>query len=340
MNVFEIGYNQFRFSTKPTQNLKTLGHTHPRNEGEKSIAMQTKFPPHAVAMILLLFFALPSAASSYIRHGDVNTPQKHSNGDRMPLHCAAIDGNVAAVRELLDLGAHINAENHLSDGPFTALQWAAYKAHADVVELLIQRGARLHYVSWRDCSLLYQEGVTVPNHGVLISNGAGLRIVQLLVQAGANIEKDRVLFNFASQCKLDGVNFLLGLGADPRTIYYGGTALSNAEQGPSRYTPRDAGGGSFSSERFPCSDEIIRILKVSTLQREWEVSKIDAEDTLRQAANNIGNAHARYKSIKELQARIPGATLERIRGALKIYNFDFEATAKFLSRLASSNEEL
>ncbi|NIQ41119.1 MAG: hypothetical protein GTN85_03450, partial [Pseudomonas stutzeri] len=58
-----------------------------------------------------------------------------------PLHDAAGDGDVAAVKRLLALGHAINARD---ENEATPLHWAAYGGHAEVVRLLIARGADVY----------------------------------------------------------------------------------------------------------------------------------------------------------------------------------------------------
>ncbi|HEX8339144.1 MAG TPA: ankyrin repeat domain-containing protein [Pyrinomonadaceae bacterium] len=60
---------------------------------------------------------------------------------RTPLMLAAFRGNTAAVINLLERGADVNARD--GDGD-TALMFAAYKGHALVVALLLQYGANVY----------------------------------------------------------------------------------------------------------------------------------------------------------------------------------------------------
>jgi ankyrin repeat protein len=62
-----------------------------------------------------------------------------------PLMSCANTGIAAAVRDLLDHGADVNANESTQDQ--TALMWAAAEKHPDVVKLLIERGANVHAVS-------------------------------------------------------------------------------------------------------------------------------------------------------------------------------------------------
>ena len=60
---------------------------------------------------------------------------------RTPLMLAAFRGNTAAVINLLERGADVNARD--ADGD-TALMFAAHKGHALVVTLLLQYGANVY----------------------------------------------------------------------------------------------------------------------------------------------------------------------------------------------------
>src|SRR5919206_1432448 len=60
---------------------------------------------------------------------------------RTPLMLAAFRGNTAAVINLLERGADVNARDRDGD---TALMFAAYRGHRLVVALLLQYGANVH----------------------------------------------------------------------------------------------------------------------------------------------------------------------------------------------------
>ncbi len=50
------------------------------------------------------------------------------------------DGSVDKIREILDKGADVNAADSLGR---TALMWAARRSHANVIETLVNSGARI-----------------------------------------------------------------------------------------------------------------------------------------------------------------------------------------------------
>jgi hypothetical protein len=56
-----------------------------------------------------------------------------------PLHNAALSGNLAAVRRLINAGASVNARNNNNN--MTPLMFAAYGGHAPIIRHLINRGA-------------------------------------------------------------------------------------------------------------------------------------------------------------------------------------------------------
>ena len=60
---------------------------------------------------------------------------------RTPLMLAAFRGDAAAVLNLLEGGADVNARDRDGD---TALMFAAYRGHALVVALLLQYGANVY----------------------------------------------------------------------------------------------------------------------------------------------------------------------------------------------------
>src|ERR1044071_803798 len=60
---------------------------------------------------------------------------------RTPLMLAAFRGNAAAVINLLERGADVNARDRDGD---TALMFAAYRGHGLVVALLLQYGANVY----------------------------------------------------------------------------------------------------------------------------------------------------------------------------------------------------
>lgn len=80
-----------------------------------------------------------SKPTLYMPTGSVN-PQS----GWVPLHHAASNGNIKAVRVLLEHGAEVDARNF---GGFTPLHWAAAEGHLDCVQLLLEHGADIEAVT-------------------------------------------------------------------------------------------------------------------------------------------------------------------------------------------------
>ncbi|MEW6350864.1 MAG: ankyrin repeat domain-containing protein [Thermodesulfobacteriota bacterium] len=100
-----------------------------------------------------------------------------THGER-GLSDAAMDGNVAEVRRLLDLGADVNERSHSG---LTALIWAAWRGRLEVTSLLLKRGAHIHVQS--------VHGFTALNRA---ARDGHLEVVRLLLDLGAGVDQ-RVL---------------------------------------------------------------------------------------------------------------------------------------------------
>lgn len=88
-----------------------------------------------------------------------------------PIHHAARTGDLAAVEQLIDDGANIDAKDPLG----TALHHAVAAGHAEVIELLLFRGADVNAMS----------GTGSPLHLAILSDRA--TIVERLIAVGANV---------------------------------------------------------------------------------------------------------------------------------------------------------
>jgi len=88
---------------------------------------------------------------------------------------AASDGNVTAVRNLLNAGADVNAREHEGETP---LMYAAVAGKIEVVKLLLDRGADINAVS--------------VNNETALARAVGVKqydAVKLLLDRGVDIEK-------------------------------------------------------------------------------------------------------------------------------------------------------
>ena len=88
------------------------------------------------------------------------------------LMCAALGGDTARVKALLDHGANVNAKD--SEG-HTALMFAVVNLHRDVVELLLEHGA--------DVNARADDGATAL---LLAASGGDAPLVRALLDRGAD----------------------------------------------------------------------------------------------------------------------------------------------------------
>lgn len=91
-----------------------------------------------------------------------------------PLHEAAREGSAAAVRELLQAGAPVDA---VASNGGTPLHYAVGLGHCDAAEALLAGGASVH--------LRAKDGLT-PLH--LAAAGGHLRVAKMLVRRGASLD--------------------------------------------------------------------------------------------------------------------------------------------------------
>lgn len=92
----------------------------------------------------------------------------------MPLHCAAMEGNIKVAEFLLNNGADVNAKDETYR--VTPLHFAAGYGHKDMAELLIARGAKVDAKA--------SDGGT-PLHNA--ASGGYKEVVELLLAKGAEV---------------------------------------------------------------------------------------------------------------------------------------------------------
>ncbi len=125
-----------------------------------------------------------------------------------PVADAAMRGDGAAVRALVDAGADVNAPQ--GDG-MTALHWAAELGDAETVTVLIDADANLEAVT--------RLGAFTPLH--VAAEVGQAATVKLLLEAGANPRAVSTLggevpLHYAAQAgSVEAIEALLGRGADP-----------------------------------------------------------------------------------------------------------------------------
>ncbi len=147
----------------------------------------------------------PEAIPILAKYIDVNARNEYC---RTALDIAAIDGNVEAVRLLLELGADLAAKDDRCSGE-TPLHGAAYFGHVDVVKLLLSHGA--------DPNIRNRRGATPLHYAVSSGNTT---IIKLLIDAGADVNaKDRegrtpLHYTAYGRKGADVVKLLVEMGAD------------------------------------------------------------------------------------------------------------------------------
>jgi hypothetical protein len=142
--------------------------------------------------------------------------------DKAPLIRAAERGDNFAVESLLNSNADINVTSPTGG---TALMYAAYRGHVDVVKTLLRHGA--------DVQPPGKEFTLMQNAVV-----GGIELVRLLLDAGADVNATDLcgrtaLMSAAILGKFDAVKLLLETGAD-RTLrdYWGKSALDRTAMRP------------------------------------------------------------------------------------------------------------
>ena len=81
-------------------------------------------------------------SSCIITYGSVSAMENY-RGYLDPLHKAAQDGDMEAVRILLDNGADVNKQDDNGHG-YIPLHWAVFEGHLEIVRLFLDRGADIN----------------------------------------------------------------------------------------------------------------------------------------------------------------------------------------------------
>ncbi|TPX38093.1 hypothetical protein SmJEL517_g00123 [Synchytrium microbalum] len=113
----------------------------------------------------------------FLSHGYTDYDAPQTNGGATPLLRAANYGQRDIIEKLLEQNPspNINARDSTGD---TALTWATYGGHTEIVELLVARRCEVNYVEWNTSqTALY-----------MASNNGYVQIVKLLLENGARTD--------------------------------------------------------------------------------------------------------------------------------------------------------
>ena len=132
--------------------------------------------------VLLLTFIVLSCAPKQ----NVAQPQEVTTSDRLvdiKLGRAAIDGDVEKIKRLLFSGADINSRTNANDPTYACappLSFSAIFGHVEAVSILLESGA--------DPNTVDDATWSPPLHWAIYSFNPDLKIVRLILDAGADVE--------------------------------------------------------------------------------------------------------------------------------------------------------
>lgn len=131
----------------------------------------------------------PNTAQDILKqHPEFATMQWDQSGQWIEgstaLHWAAHDGQLDLVRQLLELGANVNADQ--ADWWCRPIDWAADSGNAEVVSYLIEQGAGFKGDKWSNCTPLHVVAQGGSTNGKRDPE-AYQQTTEVLIQAGAEI---------------------------------------------------------------------------------------------------------------------------------------------------------
>ncbi|KAL4971085.1 NACHT and Ankyrin domain protein [Aspergillus stella-maris] len=134
-----------------------------------------EYPRKVPVLVLAAGFNLPSIIHQMIVDDKHDIEGRGTDGEMALIRAAAL-GQAENVRVLLDLGATLDAHDHISQ---TALQRAAKNGFNDIVQLLLDKGADANLKTYSEWTPLMPA----------VLNG-NITVVEVLVQAGALLHTD------------------------------------------------------------------------------------------------------------------------------------------------------
>lgn len=165
-----------------------------------------------VGLVVGIIVLILTAAST-----GINESERSKLG---PLQLAACDGNVAECERLVKSGTPVDATDGEGD---TALDWAVYYCHIDVVRKLIELGADVNHMDRRGgfTPLMYT-AAPLRGHRPRETPEERNEIARVLIQHGADVNHadtgtgQTTLLYAASDGNVGLVRMLLAAGADPK----------------------------------------------------------------------------------------------------------------------------
>ena len=139
-----------------------------------------------------------------------------------PLHAAVLDGSLEATKAALDDGESFTARDSLG---YTALHRAVEEGHAELVTLLLARGAAKGDATSSDNLPIRGKSIDSRDNNaatalMLAAGGGHIEMIRTLVDAGADLragdEFGLTPLHYAAEGgHADAVSTLLSLGSDP-----------------------------------------------------------------------------------------------------------------------------
>jgi ankyrin repeat protein len=140
---------------------------------------------------------------------DQETVEQKSSSEtqpQIPIHDAALSGNLEAVKAHIENGADLEATNQQGHTP---IMLASFNGHTEIVQLLIENGANVNVTDQKKLTPLH-----------FAASGAFPEAVELLLENGAEINATDDIEHFtplmyaASEGNAEVVKILLKHGAD------------------------------------------------------------------------------------------------------------------------------